>query len=549
MPFTTDGAVHETTDASTTSFESGVSSVKTYSVEGASETDGPHTNPGDSSDEVDPRKLLSSPTLNNVRWLYRESFAKKLVDKPVDDAFKNGFEVKDGRDDLQGLLRDTFVPRYKLAQKKARRDGFALLFMVLEDTSDGVHEDPLDEDVSVSRIKKLQPLTLDDLSRFNASQNIPSGRLDNEIPYEQNRYEIRKTGMVVDMDPNSETYKDPLGYLVGVDNPKGADDVRFVHHNRVFHYTWNREVDGDLDSDTLGMWEGDSVLITVYHILQGLKKGNWSIMQTLFRYAAKLYHVALPEDANDEDWEQADENLQNLNAMGELLTPAGYEVEDFQTDGQLDPEPYFEVMFQQVCASLEMTKSVLFGTQSGVVSGSETDIKNYFNQVQRLRQSRVDDDLHEFATRYYRMTEGRTDNEEYEADFDIEWGPLFKLSDLDQAEALTRTMQTLSAAINSFVMTPQEARSVLQEEWAEADIGWSDEFSQEEEEFLRTLNIAQMGAEAALPDEMKEGSTQQQNGGGMQQGQQTAASDPSVDNLDNAPVERIAERVAQKLKT
>jgi hypothetical protein len=277
--------------------------------------------------------------------------------------------------------------------------------------------------------------------------------------------------------------------------------------------------------------------------MKGIKKGNWSIMQTLFRYASKLYHIELPEDADEDDKEEAEEQLQNLNAKSEIITPNGYEMSDFQTDGQLQPREYFDVLFDQVCASMEMTKSVLFGTQTGVVSGSETDIKNYFNQVQRMRQNRIVDDMKEFARRYFRMMDDRTDSEEYEADFEIEWGPLFKLSDLNQAETLTRTMQTLSAAINSFVMTPQEARSVLREEWSEADIEWNDDFSEEEVQFLESINVHQQGGETS--EEKMKGSTQQQNGGGQSYGNTTASENPSTDSLSEADVEAIAQRVAQ----
>lgn len=547
MPFQTDGGVHETVDASTTSFESS-GSTKTYSTEEEDRTAGVGVADGDSSDEVDPRRLMSDPHIDDIRWLYRTSLGQTLIDKPIDDAFKNGFEVQGEteRTDVKKILDKTgFEESYKLAQKKARRDGFALLFLKLEDNSTGIEEDPFNDRIAVKSVKKLQVLTIDDLSKYRSEHSIPSGKLADTIPFEEGTYEIRKTGMVVDMDPNSDSYKEPLGYLVGQDKARRGEQVDFIHANRIFHYTWNPEVDGDLDEKTLGEWEGDSVLVSVYHLLRGMKKGNWSIMQTLFRYAAKLYHVALPEDADEDDQEEAQKQLQNLNAKGEVITPHGYEMEDFQTDGQLQPREYFDVIFDQICASLEMTKSVLFGTQTGVVSGSETDIKNYFNQVQRLRQSRIEGDIREFVIRYNRLIDGRT-SENYKAEFEIEWGPLFKLSDLDQAETLTRTMQTLATAINNFVMTPMEARSILQEEWAEADIDWNDEFTQEEKDFLKTLNIAQMGTEAALPDQ--EGSTQQQNGGGMKQGQQTASEQPSTDAmLPDRVIDQIAQKVMQRM--
>jgi hypothetical protein len=157
MAFDTDGGVHENTDAST-SYETGGTSTKNYSTKTASEKAGVGSKRGDSSDEVDPRKLMGDPTTNDIRWVYRTSFAKTLVDKPIDDAFKNGFEIKrdmDGKQskqlrDVESVYHDNdFVRNYQLAQKKARRDGFAVTFMVLNDDSEGVYVDPLDDDVNV----------------------------------------------------------------------------------------------------------------------------------------------------------------------------------------------------------------------------------------------------------------------------------------------------------------------------------------------------------------------------------------------------------------
>jgi hypothetical protein len=355
----------------------------------------------------------------------------------------------------------------------------------------------------------------------------------------------------MDTDPTSETYKEPLGYLIGkpdwVDKAEPVDSVKFYHRNRFLHHVENTTVDGDLDDESLGRWEGDSILVSAYHLLRGLKKGNWSLMQTIFRYAAKLYHVELPEDADDDDWEEANENMQNMNAKSELITPAGYEIQDFQTDGQLQPEEYFDTIFEQICATSEMTKSVLFGTQSGTVSGSETDIKNYFNKVERMRQTDFDEDLHRFVNRVVGLVDGRASSE-YDLDFGVEWGPMFKLSELDNAERLSRIMQTLSAGINDFVLTPMEAREILQEEWSEVNIDWQEEFTEEEKEWLENLNVAQMGTEAVLKNnegqEMEGNPRVGQNGGGMEQGQQTASENPTSDSLSNRDVDRIAERVA-----
>lgn len=554
--------IDETTD-STTSFEIETVGVHTYSEDTERRSEGIGTEVGDSADEVDPRRLMGDPHINELRWLYRTSMGKTIIDKPVDDAFKNGFEIKDdddGNRSIETLLDDIgWEEHYKRVKKKARRDGFALSYFVLDDSSKTVGEDPMDDSVTVEGIKKLETITLDDLARYKSNHGaIPAGA--EADPLEEMRhddYEIRPTGIVMDTDATSDTYKEPLGYLIGppdwIDESNPMERVKFYHKNRFIHHTVNDVVDGDLDQDALGQWEGDSELVSIYHLLRGLKKGNWSIMQTVFRYAAKMYHVELPEDANEEDWENANDNMVNLNAKSELITPAGYEIQDFATDGQLQPREYFDVLFEQVCASTEMTKSVLFGTQSGTVSGSETDIKNYFNQVERDRQNDYVSDMQAFAEHAIKLVDNRTSND-YNLDFEVEWGPLFRLSELDNTERLSRVMQTLSSAISNFILTPEEARNILQEEWADVDIEWRDDFSEDERDWLKTLNVAQVGSEAALP--MDENSKLQaegnprvgQNGGGMESGQQTASEQPTSDGLTSREMDEIADRVAERLQ-
>jgi hypothetical protein len=548
----------ETEDA-TTSFETTKKvSAHSYSEETEDRKPGVGTEPGDSADEVDPRRLMGDPHLNDIRWLYRTSWASTLVDKPVEDAFKNGFELQDVDDDsrdLDKLLDREFIEHYKDARKKARRDGFALSYYVLDDSADHVGQDPMSDEVVVEGLEKMEVITLDDMARFKVSRGaIPAGAEADplEDKYDYRDYEIRPTGIVMDTDPQSSTYKEPLGYLIGEPNWMDKSDptkhVKFYHANRFMHHVVNRTVDGDLSDDSLGRWEGDSVLVSPYHLLRGLKKGNWSLMQTIFRYASKMYHVELPEDADDEDQKEADNNMQNLNAKSELITPHGYEIDDFQTDGQLQPEEYFDVIFDQVCASSEMTKSVLFGTQTGTTTGSETDIKNYFNKVERLRQTTYENDMRQHVSHRIKLVDDRT-SESYDTEFEVDWGALFKLSELDNAERVSRIMQTLSAAINDFILTPQEARSIMQEEWADIDIDWQDEFSEEEKDWLKTLNVAQMGAEAALPgsegEDMEGNPRVGQNGGGMEQGQNSDPQDPTSDALTDSEVDRIAERVAE----
>lgn len=518
---------------------------------------------GDSSDEIDPRKLYRDPTLSEIRWYYRRTFAKSLVDKPIEDAFKNGFDFTGSASDeareiidepRYGKKKGGFVEAYQMAQKKARRDGFALLFMTVKDNSPGIHTSPISEDITVDEVEKIQVLTIDDLT--NAAESASAEEIEEGTGLERDQYQVRETGLVVNVDPESNNFREPIGYMLD-----SSPSAKFIHADRVLHYTWNPEVDGDYRdntrvrrfknrNDTLGEYEGDSVLIPSYDIMKGISKGNWALAQSVFRNASHMYDVTLPEDADESDFDSTVKETRNINAKSAFVFPHGYEMQQHESGNEFDPAPHFEVLFDQICASHEMTKSVLFGTQSGTVSGSETDIKNYFNKVERFRNRRAETDIIEYVTRVKRMKDSRT-SMKYEFDgADIEWGPLFKVDDETRIGMFQTQAQALTTLIGNYVVTPDEAREILTEEWTQIDF---DNLTEDQMDILDRLNLAQVGqaqgaerAEAEITGETNPRQGGQQGGRpeGAQQGGEGSGATPTGDEF----IDKLAERVADKLQ-
>lgn len=499
---------------------------------------------GDSSDEVDPRRLLRDPTLSELRWYYRRELGGTLVKKPMKDAFKNGFDfVGDNADEAQRLIemptyakRQDYIAAHIMAEIKARRDGFALLFIGTSDTTDGIHMSPLDEGERVSEITHVDVKTIDDLT----SSGIVHDEIQEGTGLEQDEYDIRDTGIVVDTRPMSQDFKNPIGYVLNA-----GDGGSFMHADRVVHYVWNEDVDGDYNDDTierfeddstLGMWEGDSVLIPSYDLLKGISKGNWAVMQALFRNASHMYSVTLPPDANEEDLNASVEMTQNINAKSAVSMPNGWEMQQHDSGNELDPTGFYEVIFDQICANHEMTKSVLFGTQSGTVSGSETDIKNYYNKVERYRTNRGEDKIIEYLSLTKRMMDNRY-ADDYRYDIEFDWGPLFKVDRETKLQMLQTQAQALSTLLGQYIITPNEARNILAEEWAEIDLS---DLTDEQMDILDRINLAQVGqgewAEANDPSSDVPETTAKQGGqeGGRPEGARQESENTGTTPTDSA---------------
>jgi hypothetical protein len=186
-----------------------------------------------------------------------------------------------------------------------------------------------------------------------------------------------------------------------------------------------------------------------------------------------------------------------------------------------------------------MTKSVLFGTQSGTVSGSESDIKNYFNQVERYRTNRAAAKIHEYLRITSQMLDNRTGASYDGPDVEIEWGPLFKLDRDSRIQMFQNMTQGLSTMIGTFAMTPDEARGVLSAEFAEIDL---DDLTEDQLDVLDRINLTRSGqgpsalqSEAEMEGEASPAANAAEGGrtGGRQQGQTSEQENPTADGDDS----------------
>jgi hypothetical protein len=184
-----------------------------------------------------------------------------------------------------------------------------------------------------------------------------------------------------------------------------------------------------------------------------------------------------------------------------------------------------------------MTKSVLFGTQAGTVSGSEVDIKNYFNKVERYRTNRAESKIQEYLTRVKKMEDSRTEDN-YTFDVDFEWGPMFKVDRETRIQMMQNETQSLSTLIGSFALTPDEAREILSEDFTSVEL---DDMTESQMDVLDRINLTRSGqgqqavrsegeytsAPASPSANASEGGRE----GGREMGQQQAQSNPASDSI------------------
>ena len=485
---------------------------------------------GRSADEVDPRLLFKNPDTNEIRWYARfNGVAKTILKKPIRDAFKNGFSLvpSDRNDDIDPTDDDSFegdgslskivtewVYNYYIeAEIKARRDGPSAIFYKTVDGAD-VHEPPS----NVSELVGMEVMTLDKWTGGGSPKGQIMEVVDEDDPM---NVEIRPSGIVIRRNIGHPNHRELLGYVYQEnDSPHSA---QFIHADRCDHFAWNTENDGNVDDFTVAEHEGDSVLLPIFIPLKSLMTANWAMGQTVFRYSAPLYAVETPDNYGQDEFDTVSEQVEGLNSASDIVLPPGCEISTEGNHGNLDPEPYIDKLIEQCCSGTEFTKSVLLGTQTGTVSGSSTDIKNYFNQVQRYRTGRAQANIMAFIDRLNEW--GLTDISSDE--LEVDWGPLFRLDELDRMEAVVRLVTAGSNAINNYILTPEEARELMAMEWAELDIDMDlEELDDDDFAMIAEIVGGDLGSEQAV-EEPEGNPAVGQNGGGMEQGQETDPANPT----------------------
>jgi hypothetical protein len=513
------------------------------------------------ADDVDPRGLFRSPELNELRYYARQGpYGKPIVRKPIRDAFKHGFDVtgdnteRDGdeRGRIGDFLHDEYVDIYQNAEMKARRDGLCVIMHQIADSAASA-ADPIPP--NGGQLKGFQLWTVD-----NLSDDLSASTVAEHTEYGMNQIYVSEGavngGIALVDDVSHPDHGDVVGY--GVEPREDSEDVHgvsFIHGDRCQHLVWNPWVDGQLGNNVTGKHVGESVLTPVIEPLKASQMGYWAMKNILFRYSAPLHAIEPPESWGTDEWEQFTGDFENISAMSDATLPPGAELNVAEAVSEFDPQPIYEVLVESICASTVFSKPILQGTQTGTVSGSETDVKTYFHEIHLLRTERVEKKFREavkMVSTYDQSTIPRVANVD---GFDIDWGPLFKLTDAEMAEGMVSIITAATNGIKNYVLTPDEARGLVEEQWAEFDADIElDDLTESDWDELDRINIREAGRgpqddEPVNQERIRE-NPQMQNGGGQPAGQSRGQSQPtrdSAEELSDDVIDAIADRVADKL--
>lgn len=449
------------------------------------------------ADDVDGRKLHRNTTVDEIRYFYREGeFGGTLVDKPVDDAFTHGYRVTNDPSNAVQPFLDRYVPVLRRAEKKARRDGFAVIYFQTNDASE-----PYRSPTDVTGLDKLRVLTLDDFVRSEGHTIPARAYQDGYFPdgesapfgeFYTSQLELTPNGCVVVDDPLHPDHGELLGYAVDSSNEPDTETPSFLHIDRCQHIVARPEVDGPVGTRVFGHVEGDSVLAAGITAMRAINKGNWGMGQALFRYSAPLHVAETPQSYTEDQWQQVDDQLHDLVMASSVTLPSGTELDTHDAATEFDPEPFYGVLINNLAATSMVTKSVLIGAMTGEVAGSESDTKNYLQQVDAYRRNRLTELIREAVEKMHTLDQSVIPT--FSLGFTLSWEPLVRIEGVDRLEGMVRVLTAASNGVQNYMLTPDEARSLVEDELAKLDTEVSlDDLQESQMDTFDRINKAEAG--------------------------------------------------------
>ncbi len=353
---------------------------------------------------------------------------RKLVNKIAADTFDNWFTIESENETLIEDVSKVFSSKKKwitegetraLGLKKILKEtykvgmveGYALLMLGYSD------EAGLEEEIE-------NPKSLDYLSIIT-------------------RTNVRK--LLIEKDSNSEHYGEIVGAMVKL----GTGPAIEVHASRFIYMPVNQ-----YGNDP----EGIGYMRPAYNYLVVLDNVIWSTGQAFYRNAAGFIHY-IKKKGKPAAMKAIKAQAAETNSKTAWVSDETTEIKDVGVrKSALNPEQYWNVALKAVAMSFDIPMQIVEGVAAGAVTGSETNLKDYYSDISAKQELDFTPVIEQLIT----ILQGT--KQVADGDYKVEWNPLQEMNAKEQAEIDKLTAETESIRITSGVWNPEEIKKELEQE-------------------------------------------------------------------------------------
>lgn len=311
--------------------------------------------------------------LEFARTAYRRTaLARVLVDRVASDQWGEWFTLEGGSDSFREAV-EAFMRNptgkvggkplwwwFKRAQRLARRDGRALLYLGLRESGE---VDPQQPPGNVQGVRYLHVVQ-----------------------------EHQIEGVEVDTDIDSESFTDVKAWLIRIQTAGGQGKTLKVHPDRVLPF-----IPSPTEDD---LAKGDSILVQNVNYIEGVENMLWSALEAYFTEASPYIIIYRQMNADGTPAtpmspEQKAEVKREIGKLQQAVTQRvfvhGVKVEVLQGSGQLaNPTPHWDIAVDAAAMAIGMPKSIMKGDSAGELASAREDSRRWAGMVSKIQEEEND---------------------------------------------------------------------------------------------------------------------------------------------------------------
>lgn len=364
----------------------------------------------------------------------QDDIGARIINRPAEEMFREGYEVKvAGKTEVDlkqfGMQLEALDVNKKFEWAKKMGDAYGGAAIVMGIVDGRLPEEPVD----INNISSIDYLTVLD------------------------RFELVSSGMI-DTDLKSKNFGKPELYRVALNGSVNANSSPLIHNTRILRFEgveMPRRLSGYFD-----YW-GDSKFSRIYNALRNYQTANDSaatIMQDFTQVVLKMKELGSILASGDD--EQLIKRLhlatQTSSILNALVIRDDEEIEKKTTNVAGLPE-LLKSVANRLAAATDIPHTILFGeSASGLGATGESEKRDFYDHIKSRQESEITPLLQKLIEYMMRAKKGPFGGKLY--DFEIEYRPLWQLSETEQIKNKLALAQADEIYMVNQVLSPDEVR-------------------------------------------------------------------------------------------
>ena len=364
----------------------------------------------------------------NLLWWQSLSLLRKVINAPIEDALRNGFRIKTNLDELSNQNNLSRFLLNRLEELKIN-------------------------EVLTNALRGLRIYSNGSLVYYIVESDIPQNQTQLNLPFPE---KIKLIGInTVTPEKFNHYYNNTSPLSIEYNNPVVTIEGNQIHPTR---YRWivkdyNRQI-----------MSGRSTLDDCIDIAKSHNVANWSVSSLLYEMATKIFKS--PFVGTDLSGDKLQDFLKRIRlslstqSILALNTEESFEKKTYDVHSMDD---MLKWVIDNISIASEIPQARLKGAAHGVLASGNYDMMSYFELVKRIQINYIKPILNDIIAIILKEEETRKQipggNAE-KVDWEIEFNPLWQLSDLEIADIELKKSQRDKTDIESGKLSPDEARQL-----------------------------------------------------------------------------------------